>query len=136
MNLNSLLTCFGFIHLATYHISNAIRLYGWYYTVVYQHTNISGIIIKHNLRTSMNKQTHFFIKMYLSHFILERVDVSVVCERWLERHILSERTSSSYIFYQEPGGSDACTPLKARRRRLWSAACPSLDCDSLHSVQI
>ena len=32
-----------------------------------------------------NERTkHFFIKMYLSHFILERVDVSVVCERWVE----------------------------------------------------
>ena len=30
----------------------------------------------------MNKQTHFFIKnIYLSHFILKRVDVSVVYER-------------------------------------------------------
>ena len=29
----------------------------------------------------MNEQTHFFIKIYLSHFILERVDVSVVYER-------------------------------------------------------
>ena len=35
-------------------------------------------------RTSMNERTHFFIKIYLSHFILERVDISVVCERWLE----------------------------------------------------
>ena len=36
----------------------------------YIYTNIGGNIIKHNLRTSMN-----------AHFILERVDVSVVCER-------------------------------------------------------
>ena len=39
----------------------------------------------------MNERTHFFIKIYLTHFILERVDVSVVCERWIEKHILSER---------------------------------------------
>ena len=39
----------------------------------------------------MNERTHFFIKIYLSHFILERVGVSVVCERWVERHILRER---------------------------------------------
>ena len=32
--------------------------------------------------------------MNLSHFILERVDVSVLCERWVERYILRERTSS------------------------------------------
>ena len=35
-------------------------------------TNISRNIIKHNLRTSAHKRTHFFIKIYLSHFILER----------------------------------------------------------------
>ena len=29
--------------------------------------------------------------MYLSHFILKKVDVSVVCERWMERHIYSKR---------------------------------------------
>ena len=39
-------------------------------------------------------------KIYLSHFILERVDVSVGCERWVETHILRERT---YIFFQKPG---------------------------------
>ena len=51
--------------------------------MLYSHnTTISGNIIKHNIRTSMNERTHFFIKnMYLSHFIL---DVSVVCERWVE----------------------------------------------------
>ena len=32
----------------------------------------------------MNERIHFFTKIYLSHFILERVDVSVVCERWVE----------------------------------------------------
>ena len=68
---------------------------------------ISRNIIKHNLRTSMNECTHFFIKIYLSHFILERVDVSVVCERWVERHILRERTSS-HISFQEPEGANAC----------------------------
>ena len=32
----------------------------------------------------MNERTHFFIKIYFSHFILERVDVSVMCERWVD----------------------------------------------------
>ena len=96
-----------------------------------RNTNISRNLIKHNLRTSMNERTHFFIKIYLSHFILERVDVSVVYERLVERHILRERTSSSHIFFQVPGGANACTPLQARQRRLLSAACPTLDCDSL-----
>ena len=74
------------------------------YTSLYsRNTNTSGNIIKHNLRTSMNERTHFFIKIYLSHFILERVDVSEMCERWVERHILGERTSSSHIFFRELG---------------------------------
>ena len=30
----------------------------------------------------MNEARHFFIKMYFSHFILERVDVSVVYETY------------------------------------------------------
>ena len=64
----------------------------------------------------MNERTHFFIKIYLSHFILERVDVSVVCERWVERHILRERTSS-HIFFREPRGANASTLLQACPRR-------------------
>ena len=44
-----------------------------------------------DIRTSMNERTHVFIKIYLSLLILERVDVSVVSERWVERHIYSER---------------------------------------------
>ncbi len=50
-------------------------------SVAYSHTNTSRNIIKHNLGTSMNERTHFFIKIYISHFILVRVDVSLVCER-------------------------------------------------------
>ena len=88
-----------------------------------RNANTSGDIIKHNLRTSMNGRRNFFIKIYLSHFILERVDVSAVCGRWVERHILRERTSS-HIFFQEPGGANACTPLQAYQGRILSAAYP------------
>ena len=70
------------------------------------------------------ERTHFFTKTYLSHFILERVDVSVVWERWVERHILREKTSSSHIFFQEPGSANACTPCKLVRDDLIS--CVSL----------
>ena len=35
----------------------------------------------------------------------------------MERHILRERTSSSHIFFLEPVGANACTPLQARQRR-------------------
>ena len=74
------------------------------------------MLYSHDLRNLMNERTHFFIKIYLSHFILERVDVSVVYERWVERHIPRERTSSSHIFFRESGGANACTPLQARQR--------------------
>ena len=38
------------------------------------------------MTTSINERTHFFIKIYLSHFILERVAKGlklVMCERWV-----------------------------------------------------
>ena len=60
----------------------------------------------------MNERTHLFTKIYLSHFILERDDVSVVCDRWVERHMLRERPSSSYIFFQEPRVANAYTFYK------------------------
>ena len=47
-------------------------------------------------RTSMNKRTHFFIKIYLPHFILERVDVGCVWEMsWRQGQtvILTQRSS-------------------------------------------
>ena len=72
-----------------------------------RNTYISGNIIKHNLQTSMNKQN---TQIYLSHFILERVDVSVVCERWVARHILRERTSSSHIFFEGSKGVPTLIP--------------------------
>ena len=44
-------------------------------------TNISGNIVNNNDELQwMNERTHFFIKIYLSHFILERVDVGCVWE--------------------------------------------------------
>ena len=43
----------------------------WWYIYNYNQTR---------WRTSMNEGTHFFIKIYLSHFILERFDVSCVWE--------------------------------------------------------
>ena len=78
-----------------------------------------------DLCNSMNERTHFLIKIYLSPFILERVDVSVVCERWVERHILRERTSFSHIFFKEPGGCQRLHPLAS------SSETPLIDCMSL-----
>ena len=48
--------------------------------VYYVYTDIHGNIINCNDDFN-NKWTHFFIKIYLSHFILQRV-MLVVCERW------------------------------------------------------
>ena len=58
--------------------------------VIYSHTYTSGNIIKHNLWTSMNERTHFFIKIYLSHFILKRL-MFLLCVRNGWRDIYSER---------------------------------------------
>ena len=49
-------------------------------SVVYRYTYTTINIIKHKIRTSMNERTHFFIKIYISHFILERV---YICCVWL-----------------------------------------------------
>ena len=87
------------------------------------HTNISGNIIKHNLRTLMNERRHFFMKIYLSHFILERVDISAVFEGWLETYTKREDFFFPYL-------------LPARQRRLWSAVCPSLNRDSLYCLNL
>ena len=47
------------------------------------------------MTTSMNEQTHFFIKIYLSHFILERVDVGCVWEVSSRREQTAILTPSS-----------------------------------------
>ena len=62
----------------------------------------------------MNERTHFFMKIYLSHFILIRIDVSVVCERCVERTILREKTSS-HVFFREPGVLTLVPPCKLVR---------------------
>ena len=99
-----------------------------------RNTNISGNIIKHNLRTSMNERTHFFIKIYLTLFILERVDVSGVGERWVERHIYSGRGLLLPISSTGSQGVPTLAP-PCKQRRLWSPACPTLDSRRyLHSV--
>ena len=56
----------------------AVSIYCLWHLMLYSHHHIA------DFQTSMNERTHFFIKRYLSHFILERVDVSVMCEKWVE----------------------------------------------------
>ena len=67
--------------------------------VAYPHTNTSGNIIKDDLRLQWTNEHTLFSK---------RVDTSVVCEGWVEN-------SSSHVFFQEPGGANACTPCKLVR---------------------
>ena len=62
-------------------LENELLLYS-HNTTARIHIHIQ-IYAEHNQtkwRTSMNERTHFFIKIYLSHFILERVDVGCVWE--------------------------------------------------------
>ena len=49
----------------------------------------------------------------------------MVCERWVERRILRERTSSSHIFFQEPRGCQRLHPLAS------SSEMPLIGCVSL-----
>ena len=101
---------------------------------IYIYINICRNIIKHNIRTSMNERTHFLIKIYLSQFILESVDVGCVWEMtWRRGQIViltqsssdnSSTSSSSWLGCSTVGhrGPKAlCLPLA-----LISASCPQL----------
>ena len=80
----------GVVALLYSHIH--IQLHVYIYKYMQEHNQ------KSNIRTSMNERTHFFIKIYLSHFIFERVDVSCVCEMsWRQRQtaILTPSSSST-----------------------------------------
>ena len=49
-----------------------------------------------------------------------------------EKYTQREDFFFPYLF-REPGGANACTPLQAHQRRLWSASSPTLDSDSQNS---
>ena len=53
--------------------------------------NISRNIIKHNLRTSLNERTHFFIKISISHTLFSKGLMLLWCVRDGWRDIYSER---------------------------------------------
>ena len=55
-----------------FHLGLVYLLNGTYIYITITYSNI--------MTTSMNERTQFFIKIYLSHFILERVDVGYVWE--------------------------------------------------------
>ena len=87
---------------------------------------------EHNQRwfTNYNERTNTLFYKNISLTFYSR------CFWEMGGEIYRERTSSSHIFFQEPVDTNACIPFQTRQRRLWSAACPTLDCDSLHAVQI
>ena len=83
INLNSLIIprkteCVQYWLITFWYSFKWYILVGWLGFMAYQPLCCIAIII-----TLTDERTHF-IKIYLSHFILERVDVSVVCKRWME----------------------------------------------------
>ena len=52
---------------------------------------LNGNIIKHTLRTSMNEQAHFFIKICISHTLFSKMLMFLWCVRDGWRDIYSER---------------------------------------------
>ena len=97
--------------------------------LVYRNTNIHIYIYKYMQKHNHcnddfnNERTHFFIKIYLSHFLLKRV-MLVVCERWIgDRDRLlywpkfsrdqSSTSSSSWLWLLNRGSLMAQSPLSA-----------------------
>ena len=104
--------------------------------MLYTHIQIHcGNIVTHNLRTPMSEWTHFFIKIYASNFILEKG--WCFCGVWEMGGETYPKREDFFFPYLLQGarGCQRLQPLQARQRRLWSAACPSLDCYSLHSPE-
>ena len=91
-------------------------------SLLYRHMSTLLYTRNHNidLQTSMNERTNLFLKIYLSQFILERVDVSVVCERGAERYIQRE----DFFSYLLPGAR-GCQRLRSLAR---SSETPLIGC--------
>ena len=93
----------------------------------------------------MNERTHFFLKIYLSHFILERVDVGWVGEMsWRRGQTVILTQSSSFVHSRTSSSSwlgcstvghwgpkALCLPLV-----LSSASCPQLAPTSTDSSRL
>ena len=89
------------------------------------YTHIHADVSTNITTTSMNERTRFLIKIYLSHFILERVDVS--CKRGeldteTDCHILtpisSDHCSTSFSFWL------GCSTVGPEGPSPQSSACP------------
>ena len=69
--------------------------------------SLSLLCYTHNhnidLRTSMNERTLLYKNIYISHFILERVDASVVCERWVSE---TYTQTADFFPYLLPGARE------------------------------
>ena len=74
--------------------------------------NTSGNISKDN--DELN--TLVYKNIYFSLFFKETTACCSLIYRWRD-YILRERTSSSHIFFREPGSANACTALQARQTR-------------------
>ena len=64
--------------------------------------NTSGNIIKHNLWTSMNERTLFFIKIYISHTLFSKGLIFLWCRRHGRRELYSKR-EGFFFPYLLPG---------------------------------
>ena len=74
-------------------------------------------------------ETQFSLLKYISHTLFAKR--AHILLRKMKIHILRERTSS-HIFFREPGGANAFTPLQASQRRPDRLRVPRSD--SLHTV--
>ena len=75
------------------------------------------------MTTSINERTHFFIKIYLSHFILERVAkglMLVMCERWagdgdrlqhIDPKVFSRPKQHFFLWADQPEVAEGPSPL-------------------------
>ena len=97
------------------------------------------LLYTHDLRNSMKEQTQFCMEIYLSHFILERVDVNVVWEMggdrdwllywpnffsWTYHAVLSSRTHLALLPHHlagvaQPGIAEDHIPQSANSFSLW-----------------
>ena len=100
-------------------------------------TNISGNIIKHNLRTSMNERTHFFIKICISHTLFSNGLMFPWCVKDGGRDIYPERSLLLPISSSGSQGlptrappcklvRDAMIDCVPHARLQFSAVCPNL----------
>ena len=84
----------------------------------------------------MNERTHFF-KRYISHTLFSKELMFLWCVKDGGRDIYTQREDFFFPYLlPEARGCQRLHLLASSSETTWSAACPSFDCDSLHSAQI